>query len=209
MKKIITVLFAMMITTSAFANGGMIGIKYGTGELEATKNSYTAGSNTYAAQTKAKDHEYGAIFFELNVPEVAGLSLGIDYIPYTATVSIDGNSSDSYVELSDHTTLYGLYTMDVAGVSPFVKLGYSKADVAAFANYDGTTINSSDDNMSGITYAVGVQAEVMDGVMGRFEASYTEYDTVSATTTSHGSTSVKKTADADLTTFSLAIAKTF
>ena len=208
MKKVITVLFAMMITTSAFANG-MIGIKYGTGELEATKQSYTAGGTTYAAQTKDKSHEYGAIFFELNVPEVAGLSVGIDHIPYTATVSIDGNSSDSYVELSDHTTLYGLYTMDVAGVSPFVKVGYSKADIEAFANYDGTTINSSDDSMSGYTFAVGVQAEVTDGVMGRFEASYTEYDTVSATTTSNGSASVKKTADADLTTFSLAIAKTF
>jgi len=208
MKKVITVLFAMMITTSAFANG-MIGIKYGTGELEANKNSYTAGGTTYAAQSKAKDHEYGAIFFELNVPEVEGLSIGIDYIPYTATVSVDGNSSDSYVELSDHTTLYGLYTMDVAGVSPFVKIGYSTADIDAFANYDSTTINSHDDSMSGVTYAVGVQAEVIDGVMGRFEASYTEYDKVSANTTSNGSTSVTKSADADLTTFSVAIAKSF
>lgn len=208
MKKVITILFAMIITTSALANG-MIGIKYGTGDLEATKDSYTAGGTTYAAQTQSKDHEYGSIFIELNVPDVAGLSLGVDYIPYQATVSIDGNSSDSYVELSDHTTLYGLYTMDVAGFSPFVKLGYSTADIAAFANYDSTTINSSDNSMSGITYAVGVQAEVMDGVMGRFEASYTDYDSVSATTTSNGSTSVIKSANADLTTFTVGIAKTF
>ena len=88
MKKVITVLFAMMMTTSALANG-MIGIKYGTGELEATKNSYTAGSNTYTTLTRDESHEYGAIFVELFVPDVEGLSIGIDYIPYTATVSVD------------------------------------------------------------------------------------------------------------------------
>ncbi len=208
MKKVITVLFAMMMTTSALANG-MIGIKYGTGELEATKNSYTAGSNTYTALTRDESHEYGAIFVELFVPDVEGLSIGIDYIPYTATVSVDGNSSDSYVELSDHTTLYGLYSMNVGGVSPFIKVGYSTADVAAFANYATTTINSSDDSMKGYTIAAGIQSEVMDGVIGRLEASFTDYDTLSATTTSNGSSSVTKSADAELTTFSVAIAKTF
>ena len=208
MKKLITVLFAMMMTTSAFANG-MIGIKYGTGDLEGTKKSYTAGSTTYAAQTKDESHEYGAIFFVLNVPDVDGLSVGIDFIPYTATVSVDGNSSDSHLELSDHTTLYGLYSMDLGGFSPFLKVGYSMADIAAFANYSTTTINSHDDTLEGLTLAAGFQAEVTDGVVGRFEASYTEYDDVTATTTSNGSTSVKKTASSNLTTFSVAIAKTF
>ena len=133
MKKIITALFATMMTTSVFANG-MIGIKYGTGELEATKKQYTAGSNTYTAQTKAKNHEYGAIFVELFVPDIDGLSVGIDYIPYKATVSVDGNSSDSYAELSDHTTVYGLYSKELGGFSPFIKVGYSVADIEAFAN---------------------------------------------------------------------------
>ena len=208
MKKLITVLFAMMMT-SAFANNGMIGIKYGTGDLEATKKSYTAGSTTYAAQTKDKSHEYGAVFFELNIPDVNGLSVGIDHIPYTATISVDGNSSDSFLELSDHTTIYGLYSMDLGGFSPFLKVGYSVADINAFANYSTTTVNSHDDSLEGVTFAAGFQAEVTDGVMGRFEASYTDYDDVTATTTSNGSASVKKTASSNLTTFSVAIAKTF
>ena len=210
MKKLIATMFALMITSSAFANSGMIGIKYGTGELEGTQNAYTAGSTSYAAQTKDKSNEYGAIFVELEVPDVDGLSLGVDYIPYTATVSVDGNSSDSLLELSDHTTLYGLYSKDIGGVNPFVKVGFSFVDIDNVrAKFDTTTVNSHDDSLSGITYAVGLQSEVMGGIMGRLEASYTDYDDVTVTTTSNGSSSVKKTGEANLTTFSIALAKTF
>ena len=66
MKKILSILFgaSLLLATSAQAEG-MIGIKYGTGELDATKNAYTAGSTDYASASKAKDNEYGAIFAEI------------------------------------------------------------------------------------------------------------------------------------------------
>ena len=47
------------------------------------------------------------------------------------------------------------------------------------------------------------------GLSVRAEATYTEFDTIQVTTTSNGSTSVKKEADGDLTTFSVSLAKSF
>ena len=60
--------------------------------------------------------------------------------------------------------------------------------------------------MVGVGFQTG---ELIEGMVARLEATYTDYDDVSVTTTSNGSTSVKKTAEADLTTFSISIAKAF
>ena len=43
----------------------------------------------------------------------------------------------------------------------------------------------------------------------RVEYTYTEFDDISVTTTSNGSASVKKSADANLTTISFSVAKSF
>ena len=133
MKKIITILSAsFFLAFSALAETGMIGIKYGTGELEGTQNSYDdkrSGAGTIAARTAKEDHEYGAIFGELNIPDVDGLSVGIELIPLTATLTIDSSTTDSHLELSDYTTLYGLYSYDLGGVAAYAKVGYSKSMV--------------------------------------------------------------------------------
>ena len=71
-KKIITLVSASLFLASSVLAEGLIGLKYGTGELEATKNAYTAGATTYAAQTKTEDSDFGAIFLELNAPSVEG-----------------------------------------------------------------------------------------------------------------------------------------
>ncbi len=209
MKKIVTIIGASLFLASSVFAEGLIGIKVGTGELEGTKNAYTAGSTSYSAQTKAEDHEYGAVFAEFNVPSVEGLSLGVEYIPFTATVTVDGNSSDSHATLSNHTTLYGVFGRDVGNVNAYLKAGYAHADIDnVAANFDDTTINSHDSNMSGPMIGIGLQSEIQS-LIGRLELTYTDYDDVSVTTTSNGSTSVKKTGNADLTTLSLSIAKAF
>jgi len=209
MKKIMTLVGASMFLASSVLAGGMIGIKLGTGDLEATKNSYTAGSNTYAAQTKSESEQFGAIFAEISLPQVEGLSLGVEYIPFTATVSVDGNSSDSHLELSEHTTLYGLYMKDMGDVNAFFKAGYAMADIGNVkANYATTTVNSNDSSLEGPMIGVGIQKD-LDALVGRLEITYTDYDDVSVTTTSNGSASVKKSADANLTTISFSVAKSF
>ena len=59
-------------------------------------------------------------------------------------------------------------------------------------------------------YGVGVQSkELPFGLVARAEYTFTEFDDISVTTTSNGSASVKKTADGDLTTLTISLAKSF
>ena len=213
MKKLITILVSSVIlfTTSAYS-AGMIGLKVGTGDLEGTQKAYTAGGTTYAAQSKSEDSEYGAIFAEIEIPNTP-ISVGLEYIPFTATVSVDGNSSDSHLELSDHTTLYLLAAKEFAnGASVYGKLGYATADIGGVkANYHTTTVNSHDDSLEGPMAGIGFETTEFSpaALVARFEATYTEYDEVKVNTTSNGSVSVNKKADADLTTFSISLGKKF
>ena len=212
MKKIISILFVSTLLTVSAHAGGMIGIKYGNGDLEGTKQAYTAGSNDYTAQSQAESHEFAAIFAEVNLPNHP-VSLGVEYIPYTATVSVDGTSSDSHLELSDHTTIYALLSNGIGDgdASAYFKVGYAIADIGGVkANYATTTLNSNDSSLEGPMIGVGVQSGSFGfGLVARAELTITDYDDVSATTTSNGSSSVKKTADADLTTITISLAKTF
>ena len=86
MKKVISVLFgaSLLFATSAQA-AGMAGIKLGIGELDAQNDAYTAGSTSVAAQSGSADNPYGALFAELEIPTVEGLSLGLEYVPTHAT----------------------------------------------------------------------------------------------------------------------------
>ena len=213
MKKIISILFVSLLFTVSAHAGGMIGIKYGNGDLEGTKKAYTAGSTSYSAQTKSENNEFGAIFAEVNLGDNP-ISLGVEYIPFTATVTVDGNSSDSHLELSDHTTIYALLSRGVGSgdASAYFKVGYAMADIGNVkANYTTTTINSNDNSLEGPMLGIGVQSGLLGdlGLVARLEATVTDYDDVSVTTTSNGSTSVKKTADAELTTVTISLAKTF
>ena len=209
---------ALLFSTSAYA-GGMIGLKVGNGELDATKKSYTAGNTTYAAASKAKEHEYAAIFAELSIPSVEGLSLGLEVIPFEATIMLENaKEAQTGAVLSDHTTLYGQYmvSMDNGG-GVYFKAGYAMADIGGITQTKTssvassiTTVNSQDDKLEGPMIGIGYQsAEFGAGFVARAEATLTDYDDVSVTTTSNGSTSVKKTAEAELTTISVSIAKTF
>jgi len=209
MKKIITLISASFLIASSALASGLVGVKFGVGELEGTQNAYTAGSTTYAAQTKSESSEYGAIFAEYDLPTVDGLSLGVEYVPFTATIGVDGNSSDSHLELSDYTTIYGLFKQDVGGVNAYIKGGYSMADIGNVkANSIGTTVNSFDDSLEGFMLGVGVQSDLAN-LIGRAEITYTDFDKVKVNTTSNGSSAVDKTGEADLLTFSVSLAKSF
>ena len=213
MKKIISILFVSALFTVSAHAGGMIGIKYGNGELSGDKAAYTAGSNAYAAASKSESHEFGAVFAEVELGD-SPISVGVEYIPYTATVTVDGNSSDSHLELSEHTTIYALVSNPAGdnGASVYAKLGYAMADIGnVAANYATTTVNSHDSELEGPMIGVGVQSGALGdlGFVARVEATMTDYDDVSVTTTSNGSSSVKKTASAELTTITISLAKTF
>ena len=211
MKKITIIFISALftLTTSAFA-GGMIGVKLGTGDLEGNKKAYTAGTNSYAAQSGSKDSEFGAIFAELNIKE-SPISVGLEYVPFDADVSLDGKSSGVSANVHDYTTIYALAMRELNDVSVYAKLGYSQADIGTVSvNDTATTYVSQSGDLEGMMVGVGVQSkELPFGLVARGEFTYTEFDDISVTTTSNGSASVKKTADGELTTLTLSLAKSF
>ena len=211
MKKLTILIFSILFTisTTAFA-GGMIGVKYGNGDLEGNAQSYTAGATSYAAESGSKDNEFGAIFAEVNLKE-SPISVGLEYVPFDADISLNGDASGVSANVSDYTTLYALAMHELNEVSVYAKLGYSMADIGTVKNGDGqTTINSNSSSLEGIMYGVGVQSkELAMGIVARAEYTFTEFDDISVTTTSNGSTSVKKTADGDLTTLTVSLSKSF
>lgn len=203
----VTALFTL--TTSAFA-GGMVGVKYGTGTLDGSSQAYTAGSTTIAAQSGSKDNEFAAIFAEVNVKE-SPISVGLEYVPFDADISLNGKTSGASANVSNYSTLYALAMKEINDVSVYAKLGYSMADIGTVkANGSNTTINSNSDKLEGIMYGVGIQSkEFPGGVVARAEYTFTEFDDISVTTTSNGSASVKKTADGELSTLTVSLSKSF
>ena len=210
MKKLMVLITtATFLATSAFA-GGMVGIKYGTGDLDATAASYVAGGTTYAAESGSKDAKYAAIFAEANVMD-SPISLGLEYVPFDADISLNGKSSSVSANVGDYTTIYALAMKELANVSVYAKIGYSQADIGTIKPSSGnTTINSNSSELEGMMYGIGVQSkELPGGMVARAEYSITDFDDISVTTTSNGSASVKKTADGDLTTLTVSLSKSF
>ena len=209
MKKIISILFGASLLFAASAQAaGIVGFKVGQGEIGGESNAYTAGSTSYGAESGNKSNEYAAIFAELNVEAAGGLSLGVEYIPFEARISLDKGHAD----VENATSLYALYARGAGQGSVYVKAGYFMADIGTVANSNGhgKTVNSQDDTLEGPMIGIGIQsAETVKGIIVRAEATYTDLDSVAITTTSNGSTSVKKTADGDITTFSVSFAKAF
>ena len=207
MKKITILILSVLftLTTSAFA-GGMIGVKYGKGDLEGNAKAY----GQYNAQSASKDSDFGAIFAEVNIKE-SPISVGIEYVPLDADISLDGHQANVSANVSDYTTLYALAMHDLTNFSVYAKLGYSKADIGKVKVNDfQTTYVSQSGDLEGMMYGVGIQSKEMPfGLVWRAEYNYTEFDDISVTTTSNGSASVKKTAGADLSTFTLSLAKSF
>ena len=212
MKKItILVVSALFtLTTSAFA-GGMIGVKYGKGDLEGNAKSYVAGSTTYAAQSGSKDSEFGAIFVEVNIKE-SPISVGLEYVPFDADISLNGDASGVSANVSDYRTIYALAMHDLTKFSVYAKLGYSMSDIGTVKPNDGqtTVITAQSDSLEGMMYGVGIQSQELPfGLVARAEYTLTEFDDITVTTTSNGSAGVKKTADGELTTLTFSLAKSF
>ena len=211
MKKLTILIFSILFTlsTTAFA-GGMIGVKYGNGDLEGNAQSYTAGSTSYAAESGSKDNEFGAIFAEINIKE-SPISVGLEYVPFDADISLNGDNANVSANVSDYTTIYALAMHELSNFSVYAKLGYSQADIGTIKNDDTTTtVNSKSGELEGMMYGAGIQSkELPFGLVARAEYTFTEFDDISVTTTSNGSAAVKKTADGDLTTLTISLAKSF
>ena len=213
MNKILSILFASMIfTASAFAEG-LVGLKFGVGDLEGTKLQTTNTKGVHdVATTASVDHEFGAIYAEVNLNE-SPVNVGLELVPLTGTISIVNDDSDASAEVSNLTTAYLLAAKGMDnGSSVYAKLGYSQADIGAAKQSNGTTtVNSFSDKLEGPMIGVGFQSpETANGLVFRAEATYSEFDDISVNTTdTDGLVETKKANDITFQTFTISLAKTF
>ena len=208
MKKLISLIFgtALLFSTSAYSDV-MVGVKVGNGDLEGTNKGYTAGSNTYASTTASKDSMYGAIFAEIGLGDTP-VSLGVEYVPLDADITLDNANSSTSANVEDYITAYLLFMHEAGNANLYAKAGYSQADIGAIKSK--STVNSQSSELEGIMIGAGLQTdELANGFVGRFEVTFTDFDDISATTTSNGSSSVKKTADGELLTVTFGLSKSF
>ena len=215
MKKIISLVGATLFVASSVLAEGLVGVKLGVGDLEATKNTIVNSpvALNEGQETKSIDNAYGALFVETKYND-GPVSLGLELVPLTGTLSISNKDhTDASVELSNLKTIYALAAKEVAnGSSVYGKVGYSHADIDNAKQSNGTTtINSFDGSLEGPMVGVGFQApETSNGLIIRAEATLTMFDDVSINTTGTNESAETKTAsDIELTTFTISVARQF
>ncbi len=210
MKKLYAFIFGatLLVSTSAYSDV-TLGLKVGNGDLEGTNDSYaSSSSNTYTSTTASKDSMFGAIFAEVALADT-GASVGVEYVPLDADISLDGKNSSTSANVEDYITAYLLYMHDAGTANVYGKVGYSQADIGQIKNTN-TVVNSQSNELKGYMIGAGLQTdELANGFVGRLEVTFTDFDNISATTTSNGSTSIKKTADGELITLTFGLSKTF
>tara|TARA_Y100000389_G_scaffold133739_1_gene131242 strand:- start:235 stop:855 length:621 start_codon:yes stop_codon:yes gene_type:complete len=206
MKKIVTILFTSLFLMSTAYAGGMIGVKAGMGDLEGTRTS----SVDHGAKSGSVDSEYAAIFGEVNLSD--NVSLGLELVPMEGIIDTPASTgTDSQVTVQDLKTLYVLASKETSFGSVYGKLGYAHADISVKSNY-GHTITNASDALEGPMAGIGLQLEIPTPIFNtvRLEATHTIFDDVKITSADvDGVNSEDRTGEADLTTFSISLARAF
>ena len=221
MKKTIAILSSItMLASTAFADTTNVGVKISRGNLDASGTQTITETNVngvHAGSSKDASFTYGSIFVEREmVRDAFNFSVGLDYTPASAEVdTLKGNNvTNAKIEISNAFTLYVQPKKVLAnGIGIFAKIGYTRADLdvknittAAGASYNSSnTVTSASDTLEGPMFGLGVEKNLANGAFVRLEASYTNFDKVSGTS----SNGTKISADSDLTSASLSIGKKF
>ena len=192
MKKIISIILALFLTTSYAsalewgtltigASGNYSGF-YGTGkEEEYDETGATLELTT--EETGAFDATYPSVFVEFG-NDLA--SIGVDYVPVDIDSPKNTNDSDGAnltnpttevsVSFEHFTTVYGLVRIPFAGL--YAKAGYSMVDIQV----NETTRSGNeypDTDTNGYTIAFGTQIDTDAGISIRAEIAAHEFDDVS------------------------------
>ena len=217
-----TTILATSFSTAAISQNINVGISaaYGQMEAEGTETNVTAK----AKKSGDANFPFASIFAEYNVviDKSWSMILGLDYIPINTEIE-DTSKSDTNLgsaaggtttgtkkaklELENHATLYLQPTYSLGdGLSVFGKVGYSHADLQVTSSNTSTssTLNKKDD-LEGYLVGFGVQKNIDKNTFVRFEANYTDYDTVTYTDTNN----TKFTAEPELYSVKISIGKSF
>jgi len=221
-KSAVTLLLAS-VAMPAFADNYNVGVSGAWAYLDADgKETVKNDGGTAFSKTATEQANFGfaSIFAEYSktYSPTTELVFGLDYVPFKGEIdsrsksdseSITGGTTTGTnrikVELKNHATLYVQPTYKINNDSSwFFKLGYAQADVQASGASIASTINKKD-TMSGPVVGLGVQQNINKDFFVRFEANYTDYDTVSYTNTGGANIS----ADPTMYSAKISLAKRF
>ena len=216
-----TTILATSFSTAALSQISIgISAAYGQMEAEGTETNVTAKTK----KSGDANFPFASIFAEYNVvvDKSWSMILGLDYIPISTEIE-DISKSDTNLgttaggtttgtkkaklELENHATLYLQPTYSLGGgLSVFGKVGYSHADLQVTSSNTSTssTLNKKDD-LEGYLVGFGVQKNINKNTFVRFEANYTDYDTVTYTDTNN----TKFTAEPELYSAKISIGYSF
>ena len=215
MRKITLAISSLLVLLFATfnANALTVGVSYTTSDFDGSGTEKVGGVNSNTG-TSSHSADYGSIFFESEPNN--GWVFGIDYIPGSATFVSESKTqtnvtdADSTTEsktqkveadLDKHLTLY--VEKDIySGV--YVKAGLISVDIATNESI-GTGSKYPDDELFGHTYGLGYRYDT-DSFVIKFEASISEYDEISLTSSN---TSNTVTGDFDAETAKLSIGYKF
>ncbi len=215
-----TSLLLASVSIPALADNYNIGLSGAYGNFEAS-GSQTKDSIKKNQQDDA-DFGFASIFVEYNktMSKEWDVAFGLDYIPFsteidsrsesntdlTETTTVTGTRSAT-IDLKNHLTAYIQPSYNLGnGLAVFGKVGFSHADLKiTSANLTGKGTLNKDDTLEGYLAGIGIQKNIDKTMFVRFEANYTDYDTVTYT----NSSGTQFTADPELWTAKISIGKSF
>jgi len=190
------------VSIPALADNYNIGLSGAYGSFEATGKE-TNDNRVRNAQGDAT-FPFASIFVEYNktMSKEWDVAFGLDYIPFSAeidsrsgadvggdietTASPTAGTKSATLDLKNHATFYiqPIYNLG-NGLAVFGKIGYSHADlkITSGNTATGSTLNK-DDTLEGYLAGIGIQKNIDKTMFVRFEANYTDYDSVTYTNSS-------------------------
>jgi opacity protein-like surface antigen len=208
------------VSIPAFADNYNIGLSGSYGNFEASGSETKDGIK----KNRSGDAEFpfASIFVEYNktMSKEWDVAFGLDYIPFSAEIdsrsdtqtnNMDSNNvtgtRSATLDLKNHFTAYIQPSYNLGnGLAVFGKIGYSHADLEISTRNlsNSGTLNKKDD-LEGYLAGIGIQKNIDKTMFVRFEANYTDYDTVSYT----NSSGTNINADPELWTAKISIGKSF
>ena len=204
------------VSIPALADNYNVGLSGSYGSFEAS------GSETKDGITKNREGDaefpFASIFVEYNktMSKEWDVAFGLDYIPFSAEIDsrsdtqtndTTSGSRSATLDLKNHFTAYIQPSYNLGnGLAVFGKIGYSHADLEiSTSNLSNSgTLNKKDD-LEGYLAGIGIQKNIDKTMFVRFEANYTDYDTVTYT----NSNGTLIAANPELWTAKISIGKSF
>jgi opacity protein-like surface antigen len=208
------------VSIPALADNYNIGLSGSYGSFEASGNQTKDGVTKNASGDAT--FPFASIFVEYNktMSKEWDVAFGLDYIPLSTEIDARSDTDtdiatgqnvtgtrNATLNLKNHYTAYVQPSYNLGnGLALFGKVGYSHADLEIKSTplSNQGTLNKKED-LEGYLVGVGIQKNIDKTMFVRFEANYTDYDTVTYT----NSSGTKFTADPELWTAKISIGKSF